>query len=395
MPSEDVLPLMSSRLRRSLDAMPWGFIGMIGLIAVIECWVSWKWLDFTDPVSLSWRYSASAVRQVSRPGTVLCMGDSLIKHGLIPRVIEEASGRSAVNISAARAPGMLTYFLLRRALDAGAAPEAIVIDAKAAVLLADPEFNLRYWQEILTPRELVTLSRWASTRPFTVAALVGRVVPSVRARLEIRSSVMAAVAGRSNPVPAMNRVLLRNWEVNDGANLSPTGLRAGETEGGIERRLRPDFFHVDRSNAAGLNALMGLAESRRIPVFWLLPPIAPSLQARRDRSGAEAGYEEFIRTFVTRYPRTLTILDARWRQFSTSNFVDETHLNKNGAAALSLAVAAALEATLDTERAARRPCWIALASPSDPPSVAWPLVEDLEQSTRILDLRRSDLAASR
>ncbi len=226
MSKQDLQALRKSQAQRAVDAIPWGFVGMIGLVLLIECLVSWNWLDFTDPVSLSWRYSVGAVHQVTPRGAVLCMGDSLIKHGLIPRVIEEGSGRGVVNVSAARAPGLFTYFLLRRALDAGAAPEAIVIDAKAAVLLADPEFNLRYWQEILTPRELLTLSRWASTRPFTFAALVGRIVPSIRARLEIRSSVTAAFGGRSNPVPAMNRVLLRNWTVNDGTNLSPTSVRA-------------------------------------------------------------------------------------------------------------------------------------------------------------------------
>ena len=50
---------------------------------------------------------------------LLCLGDSLIKHGLFPGVIEEETGRRTVNLSAARAPALLTYFFLRRALDAG------------------------------------------------------------------------------------------------------------------------------------------------------------------------------------------------------------------------------------------------------------------------------------
>src|SRR5271163_2053591 len=73
--------------RRS--AIPWGVAGMIGLIVAIECFVSRNWLDFTDPVSLSWRYSAEAVRTDSSGRELLCLGDSLVKHGLIPRVIEE------------------------------------------------------------------------------------------------------------------------------------------------------------------------------------------------------------------------------------------------------------------------------------------------------------------
>ena len=39
---------------------PLGLAGMVGLIVAIECWVARNWLDFSDPVSLSWRFSAEA-----------------------------------------------------------------------------------------------------------------------------------------------------------------------------------------------------------------------------------------------------------------------------------------------------------------------------------------------
>ena len=126
-------------LRRPCDGVPVGCRGMIVLVAAIECFVSRNWLDFTDPVSLSWRYSASSVTTESPGCDLLCLGDSLIKHGLLPGVIEEETGRRTLNLSAARAPALLTYFFLRRALDAGARPRAIIINAKPAVLLAGPD----------------------------------------------------------------------------------------------------------------------------------------------------------------------------------------------------------------------------------------------------------------
>ena len=88
-------------LRRP-TAIPWGVVGMIGLVVMIECFVGRNWLDFTDPVSLSWRYSAEAVAKESPACDLLCLGDSLIKHGLLPAEIEEETGRRTVNLSAAR-----------------------------------------------------------------------------------------------------------------------------------------------------------------------------------------------------------------------------------------------------------------------------------------------------
>ena len=135
-------------------------------------------------------------------------------------MIEEETGRRTVNFSAARAPTLLTYFFLRRALDAGARPRAIIINAKPAVLLAGPEFNARYWQEVITPRECLEFSLMTRNGPFMLATIVGRLLPSLRSRLEIRSQVMAAVRGETDPIPAMNRILLRNWTVNGGANVA-------------------------------------------------------------------------------------------------------------------------------------------------------------------------------
>ena len=91
----------SASIRRP-TAIPWGVVGMITLIVVIEWFLGRNWLDFTDPVSLSWRYSAEAVATESPGSELLCLGDSLIKHGLLPGVIEEETGRRTVNLSAAR-----------------------------------------------------------------------------------------------------------------------------------------------------------------------------------------------------------------------------------------------------------------------------------------------------
>ena len=365
-------------------ATPWGVAGMIGLIVAIECFVARNWLDFTDPVSLSWRYSAAAIQTESRGCDLLCLGDSLIKHGLLPGVIEEGTGRRTANLSAARAPTLLTYFLLRRALDAGARPRAIIINAKPAVLLAGPEFNARYWQELLTPRECLEFSLMTRNGPFMLATIVGRLLPSVRSRLEVQSHVLAAVRGETDRIPAINRVLLRNWTVNRGANVAAArSERQDAAEPDIERKLHPGLFFVDPTNAQGIDRLLQLADARDIPVFWLLTPISPVLQTLRDQSGAEAAYEQFVRSSVARYPRLVTVLDARRGSYPPSLFTDHTHLNSHGAIALSRAVAAALKPLLSGPRSASGPVWIAVAGPSERPAASGVIVEDLEQSQKV------------
>jgi hypothetical protein len=375
--------------------IPWGVVGMIMMVLAVEYWVGRNWLDFNDPVSLSWRFSAGGVQTEATRCELLCLGDSLIKHGLIPSIIEETTGRSTVNLSAARAPALLTYFLLRRALDAGARPEAVIINAKPAVLMAGLEFNARYWQELLTLRECVDLSRMASGGSFVLSTIVGRLLPSVRARAELRSNVLAALRSEPDHIGAINRVLWRNWTVNRGANVAASDSRwHDESEPEIERRMHPNVFYVDRTNAAGLESLMRLADERKIPVFWLLTPLSPDLQARRDQSGADAGYERFVRSFQEKYPQVLTVLDARRGAYPRSLFTDHTHLNGQGAIALSHAVASAIRDLLATSRSQSSPLWIALARPLTHPAVTGPALEDLDQSKEILNLSKNTLARS-
>ena len=88
-------------------------------------------------------------------------------------------------------------------------------------------------------------------------------------------------------------------------------------------------------------------------------PLSPDLQTLRDQSGAEAAYEQFVRSFVARYPRLLTVLDARRGAYPPSLFIDQTHLNGHGAIALSRAVATTLKPLLARPRSASGPGWIA------------------------------------
>jgi len=360
---------------------------MVALIVAIECWVARNWLDFSDPVSLSWRFSADAATTQAPGADVVCVGDSLVKHGLFPSVIEQATGRRAVNLSTARGPALLSYFLFRRALDAGARPSAVIVNAKPAVLLGGPDYDARYWQEVLTLRESLELLQMTGQVPFIVRALVGRLLPSLRSRLEVRSNLLAALRGETDPLHGINRVLWRNWTVNAGANVAAAhSSHHGTVTPEDEKQLHTNLFHVDPTNAEAIERLLKLAGQRKIPVFWLMAPQSPNLQALRDRSGAEARYDQFIRTIQARYPQVMTVLDARRAAYPPTLFLDPTHLNGVGGLALSRSVATAIGRELSGRRSVTSAGWIALGPRSDRPAGSEVSLEDLAESSRILQL---------
>ena len=284
--------------------IPWGALGMIGLIVAIECAVHCNWLDFSDPVSLSWTYSVQAA-ELDAPGSdVLCLGDSLVKHGLVPAVMERVSGRRTVNLSAARAPALMTYSLFRRTLEAGARPGAIIIDAKPAVQIGGPEFNARAWQGVATLRDALDLLLFTRKTTFVASTLMGRLLPSLRSRLEVQSCLLAALHGKTDRLHTMNRVLWRNWTVNRGANvISADHTFRGELTPEAERELYPGLFYIDPANAEAINRLLQLAGDRGVPVFWVLFPVSDQLQSLRDQSGAERQYEQFVREIQARTSR--------------------------------------------------------------------------------------------
>ena len=95
---------------------------MIGLIVAVESAVSRRWRDLSDPVSLNWQFADRAARDDATGRDVLFLGDSLVKHGLVPSVFERESGLERRQPRRGPGPTLLTYFVLRRALESGPGP---------------------------------------------------------------------------------------------------------------------------------------------------------------------------------------------------------------------------------------------------------------------------------
>ena len=147
-----------------------------------------------------------------------------------------------------------------------------------------------------------------------------------------------------------------------------------------DQKYQTRAFRRHRVNAEYIHRLLDLAAERGVPVYWLLPPLAPQLQARREQTGAEADFVRFVRSFQTP-TANLTVLDARHAGYDHTLFVDPTHLDGQGAYTLSRDVADILR----HDRAGRgmgTQRWVDLpAYRACPVEVA---LEDFEQSRQAL-----------
>lgn len=383
--SSGLLPEQQPQRGRGLASIPYGFLGMLGLLALIELGVAWCPLDFSDPVSLSWKLSAQAAQRDAPGCTILGVGDSLIKHSVIPSVLEAETGERTTNLAIARGPAPATYFLLRRALDAGARPKAVVLDFKPGVLVGSPRYNLRYWQEILSARECLDLARNDSGGSLLVQVALGRLMPSIRGRLEVRGAILAALRGEESPMRLLNRICQRNWGVNQGANVAARNPAFhGDVSAEQHKTLLSHLWYCHRVNKTYVRRIFELTAERGIRVYWLLPPVSPALQTRREATGAEAGFLKFVRAFQQTYPH-LTVVDGRHAGYDHTAFVDATHLDGRGAFTLTTELGKMLRRDL-AEPAAPASRWVDLPQFRPAPS---PLpLEDVEQSRLIVKAAR-------
>ena len=362
--------------------LPAGLLGMLALVVAVETRVAAGWERVTDPVAFSWRWSAEAAGSLAPGRRVLCVGDSLTKHGLVPGVIEAESGLSAVNLASAAGPAPWTYFVLRRAYDAGARPDAVVINFKPSVLAGGPKYQARDWPEVLDARETVELLRAAGGGSFAASLIVGKLLPSVRARHDLRDNIARALRGEPSRLGLLNAICRRNWSRHDGANLAM--IRPGY-DGSVSAEqhaaLLSDRFYVHKVNAVFARRAIGLATARGAKVFLVIPPMVPEVTERRARSGSESGFTEFVAGLRREFP-DLSVVDARGSRYPAGAFVDATHLNRRGSVALSVETARVLRVALDTPGGASE--WHHLPTYRERPDPV-PL-EDAEQSRIALGL---------
>lgn len=363
--------------RPSRNRWPFGLLGMLALVVLVESTLARHPLRFTNTASLSWRLGIEAASREAPECEVACLGDSLVKLGVIPEVVRENSGRTTYNFAMAQAPAPASYFLLRRLLEAGGRPSAIVVDFKTSVLAGGPRFSLRHWQETLSLRECVELAKESGSFGMLGEIVPGWVLSSYRGRLEIREAIRSALRSEPAPTYATNQLAFRNWGRNLGAHLNSSRTTfSGEVSPEILKKLLPEHWKCHRVNETFVDRLFGLAESRKIPVFWLIPPLSPQLQERSEQAGVDAALIAFVRSMHQKHPGVI-VVDGRHSGYDASTFADHSHLNGRGAIAMSHDIAAILKQPPGQSR------WVDLPRFRD-----WPLTvpaEDVDQSRIALE----------
>lgn len=321
--------------RDAMRKFPSGLAGMLALVVCVEAMISGHAQTLRNAWAWDWFLAEKAARREVADSRVLCFGDSLMKFAVAPEALERSSGRKAYNLAVGvgQVPG--SYFLLRRALESGAKPEAVVIDAIPHMLSARPDANATLWPELMTYRDCLELSWRSGDAQFFASTGLAKLLPSVRERFEIRGAVTRALNDQPSPVADIIKAFVRNWTVNRGAQMTrrPAVTPPDQVAAWLPCIL-PETWETTPLNAEYLRRFFALARSRGIRAYWLLPPFDPAVQSLREVRGLDANYVAFIHSIQAEFPEVV-VLDARYCGYNTSEHIDPIHLDVRGAASLS------------------------------------------------------------
>lgn len=357
--------------------LPGGLLGMIGLVLAVELGLAHAEQGLTTIWAAAWKHSGWAAAKKAPLCEILCFGDSLVKHGIVPRIIQERTGRRCYNLAAFMGVAPSSYYMLKRALESGSRPRAVLIDGE--VLDGHPMGVRRLWPEMVTLRDLWELSRTAKLTECFSAMAIARLLPSARLRFELRSEIMAALGGTDPETWKTIASHRRNWLLNLGADLMRAEDRppAEDPRPALIANLEPTSksWACEPTNAEYTRRFLQLALDHAIPVFWLLPPIHPAFQAQREQGGRDGAYMRFVGRLQRRFPNVM-VVDGRHAGYDPSALADVTHLNRRGAVAFSAALADILAVRLAIGN--EGPRWVELSDFRDDPLAV--LIEDVSQS---------------
>jgi hypothetical protein len=349
---------------------PYGVLGSLVLILAVESTVASHKLDLTNTQRIEWIQSRKAATSEALACSVLSFGTSMTKMGLYPAVVERESGHKAYNLAccAGRLPG--SYFLLRRALNAGARPEAIVLEVHPTYLDWPFRVGLTDWPDLLDPAEALELAWSARDASFFLATCLPRLLPSLGSRAELRVAIPASLRGEAFSFGPNTIPYRKNLTTNAGAFVLGRNLPyQGEVAPFLEMMYLNSKWSSDPLNEGYLRRILGLCSSRGIRVYWLIPPMAPALQSRREQQGLDAAYTHFVEKIQSVYP-DVVVMDSRHSGYDASLFRDAAHLDHPGAGVLSAEVGRVLRRGHDPVQG--RPNWVSLPAYRDRPIEAPP-----------------------
>ena len=346
-----------SEFKYMLRKLPWGLLGMLGLVIGGERFVQRHETTFMTPHELDWEAGGRNAEQISPRVEVLCYGDSMLKFGLSPRILEQQLGRSVFSLALLDGKPAASYFLLRRSIESGARPRLVLVDFQPECMYQTPRSltENRHLKALLDVRESIDLARVFHDPDLVAEIALSRVFPSYKCRTEIRAGVGLALEGRANPNPEENAKVRRNRALNRGGMLlAKMPAYNGDVPPRIAEILFSEGWFNRPEHTSYVRRFMDLAERHHIPVLWVLPPNTPKAQEGKERVGLDGRYTRFLQNVQSRYAN-LTVVDARRSGFGHEMFVDSVHLDREGATIFSLAMAEVLRPRLDPARSSKPP----------------------------------------
>lgn len=378
-------------VRHSFRRFPFGLIGFLALLTLVERFVAREEFAFSGYSPTAWKYSSRKSREQGPRATILCFGSSIIKFGVLPGGIEHRTGRSSYNLAVYGGRMASSYYLFARTLDAGAKPRAVVVDCHEGPVPRDERdeqneairLNLRNWPELLTLGECLDLSWNAGDGHFFASTAVARLLPSARSRHEIRDRLRDALQSRKVSPEEALVPLVRNWNRNRGSQVMPTRVAAIDPADSVPvgpegtlGDLTPGRWCENPLLEKYARRFLGLAASRKVTVFLVLPPLNRAAQDAQDRAGFSRFFTRFARRLQAEFSN-LVVVDGRRSRYPPNAFHDQTHLNASGAVALSDDLGEVIARHL--ERPASSPRWLSLPPYKNRPP-HFP-IEDFDQST--------------
>lgn len=327
-----------SRTRRP----PLGLIGAMLLILVVEGAVSRHGLDVVRLEQWVWARAAKAAQRDAPGCDTIALGSSMVEMGVLPRLVERQTGGRAVNLAVMGGITESSYFLLRRAVEAGASPSRVIVDFHPHFLTDGYWQTSRMWPFLLDARDTLDLAWTARDAEFFGAVAVARVLPTLRVRHRLRAGILTAFQGTYQSLRSENLAALANLDRNQGA--LPTlenPLFQGEIGPQYGSMLLDQPWRCHPVHARYLRRFLALTASKDILVYWLIPPVVPDLQTRRDQRGLEDRYDQFVHALQADAPH-LVVVDARRAGYQNAAFFDASHLGNQGATAFSTDLAGLL-----------------------------------------------------
>jgi hypothetical protein len=339
------------------ERRPWGFVGMLALVWCVEASLDHHRRSFQDMASVSWEQSGRAAVRKARKNSVLIFGDSLLKFGIHPEVFRTHTGKSSYNLCVNSGNPATSYLLLRRVVEKGARPSAVLIDFEPNIAAHDPFIDPNLWAELVTPLECLRLAWTMGDASFFGRTTTARMLSSLRYRFPLRARVSARLEGVEPSKAGLAGSLAVHAEANRGSILVPHADRPSIAVDTSNPVFFPRGWHCSRLNGHFVKRFFELAASRDVPVFWVMTPYTRTIQAHRERLGQDADFTQFAESVRRRFPN-VTIIDCRRLELDEDQFWDGTvHLDERGASSLTSLIAMGLQRSIGTTR---RAPWVVL-----------------------------------